>query len=175
MNDDERFLLWILGSYLEGTNIIRLPSKYLERLLINGEEPFPKLSDLLKLRSELKSVIFGHIKISKDTTNNLIVFKRFIKPEKYVLVFLNLDKNITITNQTNHEFKDLGIKDMSLEIDYSYSHESKFIIKTIEFDKNGYLINQKIPELSAHISTFAYSSELKDLFPDYFKDTNLKK
>ena len=151
-------MLWILGSFLEGTNIISLPSKY----FINSVEPFPKLSDVLKLRSDLKSVIYGHLKISKDTTNNLIIFKRFIKPEKNVLVLLNLDNKIK--NQTNNQFKDIGIKDMALEIDYSFSHESKLIIKKIEFDKNGYLINQKIPELSAFISTFAHKSELKDLF-----------
>jgi hypothetical protein len=159
-------VLWVLGSYLEGTNIIELPSNNLERILMNGDEPNPKISNALKIRSELKSVMFGHLKILKNITNDLILFKRYIRPEKNVLVLLNLDKNFKIiSNHLNHDIKDLDIKNKILDIDYSYSAQADInTIRKFEFDKNGFLIIEKIPQLSVHISTFAYTPELKDLF-----------
>ncbi len=119
----------------------------------------------MKLRSELKSVIFGKFKIIENLDNNLILFTRFFKPEKNVLVLLNLNKNISIvSDQLNHNIKDLNIKNKLLEIDYSYLSQPEINnIRNIKFDKNGFLIDVEIPELCFYVSSFGYSPEIKDL------------
>lgn len=159
-------LTQILGLYLPGSSIISLKSLSKSSQMMSNST-YNELSKISKLKKDFKVINFGRYELKVN--QSLLYLKRYFIAETTTVLVVNFDSEREYKFETI--FKNFGLKNKLLNINYVNSNDTDFMDRTgkltqVSVDKNGNCVPNDLylPSMSSLVVSWPYTPpDLKDI------------